>query len=83
LLEYPHYTRPPEFRGWGIPQVLLSGHHAEIEKWRRQQSLLRTRQRRPDMLARLELSKADRKFLNTLETQEAEKGLEENNTTEI
>jgi len=83
LLEYPHYTRPPEFRGWGIPQVLLSGHHAEIEKWRRQQSLLRTRQRRPDMLARLELSKADLKFLNTLETQEAEEGLEENNTTEI
>ncbi len=83
LLEYPHYTRPPEFRGWGIPQVLLSGHHAEIEKWRRQQSLLRTRQRRPDMLARLELSKADLKFLNTLETQEAEKGLEENIETEI
>ena len=77
LLEYPHYTRPPEFRGWGIPQVLLSGHHAEIEKWRRQQSLLRTRQRRPDMLARMELSKADLMFLKTLETQEAEKGLEE------
>jgi len=73
LLEYPHYTRPPEFRGWGIPEVLLSGHHAEIEKWRRQQSLLRTRQRRPDMLNNVELSKADLKFLKTLEEQEAEK----------
>jgi tRNA (guanine37-N1)-methyltransferase len=76
LLEYPHYTRPPEFRGWGIPEVLLSGHHAEIEKWRRQQSLLRTRQRRPDMLNHVELSKADLKFLKTLEEKEAEKDQE-------
>jgi tRNA (guanine37-N1)-methyltransferase len=73
LLEYPHYTRPPEFRGWGIPEVLLSGHHAEIEKWRRQQSLLRTRQRRPDMLEKVELNKADLKFLKSLEDQDAEK----------
>jgi tRNA (guanine37-N1)-methyltransferase len=76
LLEYPHYTRPPEFRGWGIPEVLLSGHHAEIEKWRRQQALLRTRQRRPDMLNNVELSKADLKFLKSLEEQEAEKDQE-------
>jgi len=50
LLEYPHYTRPPEFRGWEVPEVLRSGNHAEIEKWRQAQSLERTRQRRPDLL---------------------------------
>ena len=50
LLEYPHYTRPREYRGMQVPDVLLSGHHAEIEKWRRQQALERTRQRRPDLL---------------------------------
>lgn len=50
LLEYPHYTRPPEFRGWEVPEVLRSGNHAEIEKWRQAQSLERTKQRRPDLL---------------------------------
>lgn len=50
LLEYPHYTRPPEFRGWSVPDVLLSGDHARIEQWRREQAILRTRQRRPDLL---------------------------------
>lgn len=50
LLEYPQYTRPAEFRGWRVPEVLLSGHHAEIVRWRRQQQLSRTRQRRPDLL---------------------------------
>jgi tRNA (guanine37-N1)-methyltransferase len=50
LLEYPHYTRPPEFRGWEVPEVLRSGNHAEIDKWRAQQAEERTRQRRPDML---------------------------------
>lgn len=50
LLEYPHYTRPAEFRGWKVPEVLLSGNHAEIEKWRREQSKARTAQRRPDLL---------------------------------
>jgi tRNA (guanine37-N1)-methyltransferase len=49
-LEYPHYTRPAEFRGMKVPEVLLSGHHAEIEKWRREQSLKRTKERRPDLL---------------------------------
>ena len=49
-LEYPHYTRPAEFRGQKVPEVLLSGHHAEIEKWRVQQAVLRTAQRRPDLL---------------------------------
>lgn len=51
LLEYPQYTRPAEFRGWKVPDVLLSGHHGEVEKWREQQRLERTRQRRPDLLS--------------------------------
>jgi tRNA (guanine37-N1)-methyltransferase len=50
MLEYPHYTRPAEFRGWSVPDVLLSGHHAAIERWRRSQSLELTRVRRPDLL---------------------------------
>ncbi|HNR02889.1 MAG TPA: tRNA (guanosine(37)-N1)-methyltransferase TrmD [Anaerolineaceae bacterium] len=50
LLEYPHYTRPEEFRGWGVPEVLLSGNHALIARWRREQSLLRTLKQRPDLL---------------------------------
>lgn len=63
LLEYPHYTRPPEFRGETVPEVLLSGDHARIEKWRREQSLLRTLKRRPDLLEKAELTKEDKKFL--------------------
>ncbi|MDQ6419282.1 tRNA (guanosine(37)-N1)-methyltransferase TrmD [Paenibacillus sp. LHD-117] len=59
LLEHPHYTRPPEFRGWGVPDVLISGHHARIEDWRREQSLLRTLKRRPELLERVELSKKE------------------------
>ena len=70
LLEYPHYTRPPEFRGWGVPEVLLSGNHAEIARWRRAQALERTWRRRPDMLARLSLSEADRKVLARLEAEQ-------------
>jgi tRNA (guanine37-N1)-methyltransferase len=66
LLEYPHYTRPPEFRGAGVPAVLLSGDHAKIEKWRREQSLLRTLQRRPDLLEKAELSEKERKFVEGL-----------------
>ena len=49
LLQYPQYTRPPAFRGWTVPEVLLSGHHARIESWRREQSLLETQHRRPDL----------------------------------
>ena len=67
LLEYPHYTRPPEFRGWGVPEALLSGDHARIARWRREQSLLRTWQRRPDLLMKAPLSDVDRKFLGNLE----------------
>ncbi|MBU3664855.1 MAG: tRNA (guanosine(37)-N1)-methyltransferase TrmD [Chthoniobacterales bacterium] len=54
LLEYPHYTRPAEFRGWKVPDVLLGGNHAEIEKWRREQARERTRTRRPDLGGNLE-----------------------------
>ncbi|HEY4721882.1 MAG TPA: tRNA (guanosine(37)-N1)-methyltransferase TrmD [Anaerolineae bacterium] len=67
LLEYPHYTRPPEFRGWKVPEVLLSGDHAKIERWRREQSLRRTLMRRPDLLSQAELSDLDRAFLARLE----------------
>jgi len=70
LLEYPHYTRPPEFRNWRVPEVLLSGDHARIAKWRRQQSLFRTRQRRPDLLEKANLSDKDRDFLKDLELQD-------------
>lgn len=63
LLEYPHYTRPPVFRGDAVPAVLQSGDHARIERWRRWQALKLTRERRPDLFARLELSEKDRKLL--------------------
>ena len=66
LLEYPHYTRPPEFRGWGIPDVLLSGNHAKIDLWRRQESLRRTLIHRPDLLSHAELSEKDLAFLKEL-----------------
>jgi tRNA (guanine37-N1)-methyltransferase len=56
LLEYPHYTRPPEFRGWTVPDILLSGNHGEIAKWRREQSILRTVSRRPDLLNQAQLT---------------------------
>ncbi len=72
LLEYPQYTRPSEFRGWGIPEVLLSGHHANITRWRRKEAIRRTRQRRPDLFAKLDLSsKQDKKILRELD-EEAE-----------
>jgi tRNA (guanine37-N1)-methyltransferase len=70
LLEYPHYTRPPEFRGWRVPEILLSGDHGRVDRWRREQALLRTRQRRPDLLEKAPLSEQDRKFLAKLEEQE-------------
>ncbi len=66
LLEYPHYTRPPEYRGHAIPEILLSGHHAKLEIWRRQQSLARTLSRRPDLLTKAELSEADHAFIESL-----------------
>ncbi len=63
LLEYPQYTRPSEFRGWQAPEVLLSGHHEEVRRWRRRQSLLRTAQRRPDLLARACLTEEEHTWL--------------------
>ena len=66
LLEYPHYTRPLEFRGWRVPDVLLSGNHAAIAKWRREQSILRTWQRRPDLLETAPLTEPDIKLIRKL-----------------
>ena len=65
LLEYPHYTRPAEFRGMKVPDVLLSGHHARIAQWRREQSLLRTKRWRPDLLEKANISAEERKFLDS------------------
>lgn len=77
LLEYPHYTRPAEYRGWKVPDVLLSGHHGNIEIWRRKESLRRTLKRRPDLLAGLELSPEDRKLLLDVQREE---GMEPKNS---
>jgi tRNA (guanine37-N1)-methyltransferase len=74
LLEYPHYTRPPVFRGHGVPEVLLSGDHAAVIRWRRQQALRRTWERRPDLLSKARLSEADKAFLRQLEEEKAEPG---------
>ena len=63
LLEYPQYTRPQTYRGWEVPEILLSGNHAQIAKWRREQSILRTFMRRPDLLEKAELSKEDKKLI--------------------
>jgi tRNA (guanine37-N1)-methyltransferase len=63
LLEAPHYTRPPEFRGWAVPDVLTSGNHEEVARWRRRQNLLLTARRRPDLLASADLSREEREWL--------------------
>jgi tRNA (guanine37-N1)-methyltransferase len=70
LLEYPQYTRPQEFRGWEVPEVLLSGNHAEVARWRREQSLRRTAKRRPDMLERVILTEKERQFLARIRSEE-------------
>ena len=67
LLEHPHYTRPAVFRGHAVPEVLLSGDHARIARWRRQEALRRTLERRPELLARADLSEEDRRFLREIE----------------
>ena len=69
LLEYPHYTKPAGYRGHEVPEILCSGHHAQVAKWRRQESLRRTYQRRPDLLARAPLMPADREFLARLQAE--------------
>jgi len=66
LLDYPQFTRPADFRGLAVPPVLLSGHHAEIERWRRREALRRTLLTRPELLERAELSEDDRRMLNEL-----------------
>lgn len=71
LLEYPHYTRPPEFKGLAVPAPLLSGHHEQIRKWRRKESLRKTRILRPDLLTRVTLNREDRKLLTEIEREEA------------
>lgn len=68
LLEYPQYTRPEEFMGERVPEVLLSGHHANIEKWRREQSVLRTAKNRPDLLKKADLTEKEKKMLADLES---------------
>ena len=75
LLEYPHYTRPPEFRGWTVPEILLSGNHAAIARWRRKEALRRTRARRPDLLRAASTSRTlDRTLLAEIEREESEQG---------
>jgi tRNA (guanine37-N1)-methyltransferase len=66
LLEYPQYTRPEDFRGMGVPDVLLSGHHGEVDLWRRREALRRTLERRPDLLDTADLTDADRRELDRL-----------------
>jgi tRNA (guanine37-N1)-methyltransferase len=86
LLEYPHYTRPREFRGWDVPDVLLCGNHARIERWRRWHQLRDTQARRPDLFARLQLSEDDRKLLLSEEPEappEAMEALRRAKKTEI
>jgi len=72
LLDYPHYTRPREFRGLHVPQVLLSGDHREIERWRRKQALRKTREVRPDLLKRVKLSGDDKNIISEIEASSGE-----------
>ena len=70
LLEHPHYTRPPVYRGMAVPEVLLSGDHQAVARWRRKEALRRTRTRRPDLLARAELDERDRDLLAEIEAED-------------
>ncbi|MCI9564497.1 MAG: tRNA (guanosine(37)-N1)-methyltransferase TrmD [Eubacterium sp.] len=67
LLEYPQYTRPEEFMGEKVPPILLSGNHPKVDQWRREQSILRTMERRPDLMEEANLTKEDMKFIKTLD----------------
>lgn len=67
LLEYPQYTRPADYKGWSVPEVLLSGNHAQIEQWRKMQSLKRTYERRPDLLKKAELTDEEKKIIKKIE----------------
>ena len=66
LLEHPHYTRPPEFRGWAVPEILLSGNHQAVDQWRRRESIRRTVERRPDLLPQAGLSSKEQKYVEEL-----------------
>ncbi|WP_425060821.1 tRNA (guanine-N(1)-)-methyltransferase [Sporomusa carbonis] len=70
LLEYPQYTRPREFNGWEVPEVLLSGDHAKIARWRRKESLKATLERRPDLISKVELSSLDQKLLQEIKAEQ-------------
>lgn len=72
LLEYPHYTRPPEFRGWTVPEILRSGDHGKVARWRREQALKRTWERRPDLLASAPLTPSDLAFLEKMQVENEE-----------
>lgn len=65
-MEYPQYTRPEEWHGKKVPEILLSGHHANIEKWRREQSVIRTAERRPDLLEKADLTQKEKELVKTL-----------------
>lgn len=70
LLEYPQYTRPSDFRGKFVPEILLNGHHANIEKWRREQSIIKTSKKRPELLVNAQLTQSERKLLEELEDEQ-------------
>ena len=70
ILEYPQYTKPADYNGWKVPDVLLSGHHANIAKWRRKEALRRTLKCRPDLLEKLTLTKTDQKLMREIEEEE-------------
>ena len=71
VLDFPHYTRPAEFRGWSAPEILLSGDHEKIRRWRRKTALAKTRKNRPDLLLSAELTSEDRALLKEIEADEA------------
>lgn len=73
LLEYPQYTRPADFRGMKVPDVLMSGHHANIAKWKKKEALRRTYLRRPDLLENYDFTKEERQLLNEVKDEEANK----------
>ena len=83
LLEYPQFTRPAAFRGEGVPEILASGDHAKVARWRREQALLRTWQRRPDLLDSAPLSAADRAFLTRLDAEAAAQALQTAGTGDL